>query len=261
MTMIDRDFHMHTDLSTCAARDATMSRMVAAAREAGLKYVGISDHFHELNRAFGAMVDGNRRLMDEEKAKVPGISLFLGGEAQMDSPASCTMKPEIAEPLDYVLCACNHYHQRQVENPADRSPVGYARHYLQMVEGAIDTGFVDVIVHPFLHDKVRADHRAILDAYDKQELDRILDKAAAAGVAFELNPDHAISAADWFRDVYRSFCERGGKISLGSDSHAPAELGYRRADRPGERFAWDDLTGIFGLRPENLFLPRAGDAH
>ena len=61
MTRIDRDFHMHTDLSSCASREATLPRMVAAARQCGLKHVGISDHFHELKRDFAEMARTNLR--------------------------------------------------------------------------------------------------------------------------------------------------------------------------------------------------------
>jgi histidinol phosphatase-like PHP family hydrolase len=165
MTKIDRDFHMHTDLSSCASREATMPRMVAAARESGLKYVGISDHFHELQRDFAEMARTNRRLIETEKQHANGVDLFLGCEAQMDAPNRCTISPQLAREFDYVLCSCNHYHLRQVENPTEKSPAGYARHYLQMVEGAIDTGFVDAIVHPFLHDKVNGtDIYAVLKA-------------------------------------------------------------------------------------------------
>lgn len=256
MKTIDRDFHMHTDLSTCASREATMARMVESAHAAGARYIGVSDHFHELNRDFAEMATINRRLIEEQKRRADGADLFLGCEAQMDTPSRCTINADLAHRFDYVMCSCNHYHLRQVENPAEKSPAGYARHYLQMVEGAIDTGFVNVIVHPFLHDKVNhVDHQAILDAYDAAELERILRKAAGRGVAFELNPGLAIRARDWFRDLFTQIRSYGGKISLGSDSHAPLELGYNREDRPGERFTWEDLSSTFGLQLSDLYLP------
>lgn len=252
---IDRDFHMHTDMSTCASREATMARMVDSARAAGAKYIGISDHFHELNRDFAEMATTNRRLIEEATRRVDA-ELFLGCEAQMDTPTRCTINADLARRFDYVMCSCNHYHLRQVENPADKSPAGYARHYLQMVEGAIDTGFVDVIVHPFLHDKVNhVDHRAILDAYDPVELERVLRKAAGCGVAFELNPGLAIRASDCFRALFAQIRSYGGKISLGSDSHAPQELGYNREDSLGERFSWEDLAQTFRLERSDLYLP------
>ncbi len=256
MSHIKRDFHMHTDLSTCAAREAKLPAMVAAARAAGVEHIGISDHFHELHRDFAEMARINRQLVEQEKSRDSSLNLYLGCEAQMDSPDRCTIDAALASQFDYVMCSCNHYHLRQVENPEDRSPAGYARHYLRMVEGAIDTGFVDVIVHPFLHDKIaNVDQLAVLEAYDRAELDRILKKAADAAVAFELNPGHASKATAWFRDLYGRLRSFGGKISLGSDSHSPQALGYKRNGEGS--FTWEDLVRDFGLEQKDLYLPGA----
>lgn len=49
---IEHDFHLHTNQSMCAKREATAADYVASARRLGLKKLGFSDHFWD------AAVDG-----------------------------------------------------------------------------------------------------------------------------------------------------------------------------------------------------------
>ena len=255
MSVIDRDFHIHTELSCCAQRETTVSGILEACSALGMKIVGISDHFHELDRDFPAMVRANRQLVQQEQRKHPGLQVFLGCEAQMNRPDQCTITPELAAEFDYVLCAANHYHL--TENPADQSPAGYAAHYLQMVEGAIDTGFVNSITHPFLHEKLdkTVDRQAVLGAYDAGALDRVLAKAARRQVAFELNPGHAVCAAEFFAKLVLQCRRHGVKIQLGSDAHAIAHLGYLKEQ--GTRYTFEDLESLFGLKREDLYTPKS----
>lgn len=254
MTVIDRDFHIHTELSCCAQRETTIAEILDACSALGMKTVGISDHFHEMDRDFREMVRANRKLVEEGQRRHPELQVFLGCEAQMNRPDQCTITPELAAEFDYVLCAANHYHL--TENPADRNPSGYAAHYLQMVEGAIDTGFVSSITHPFLHEKLdkAVDRQAVLRAYDAGALDRVLAKAGERQVAFELNPGHAIRAAEFFAELILQCRRHGVKIQLGSDSHAVAHLGYTRGEN--SRFSFEDLESLFGLQREDLFMPK-----
>ncbi len=64
------------------------------------------------------------------------------------------MNEEIVDLLDYVIVSCNHYHLKHVENPNPGTPQAYANHYLDMLYGAAELGYVDTIGHPFYHQKL-----------------------------------------------------------------------------------------------------------
>ncbi|HEC66976.1 MAG TPA: class I SAM-dependent methyltransferase [bacterium] len=91
--------------------------------------------------------------------------------------------------MDIVLVACNHS-QKYVSRPHDISPVGYANHYLLMVEGALNWKYTNIIAHPFhLHKFKGIDYIQVLINYDRNRLKNILKVAADRNIAFELYPE------------------------------------------------------------------------
>lgn len=223
------NLHIHSFFSRCASREMTIERIIIEAEKAGLEMIGISDHIDRPDAK-----ERQNRLLDNflirEKLN-PSINVRIGCETSQIDPNTIALDEGIARQLDFVLVSSNHYHLSIVENPSEKTPWEYAAHYLRMVEGAIDWGHATSISHPFLLAKVRdIDHAQVLASYDRNELHRILRKAAGKGVAFELNPRHLRYAKDFFKELVDFGTRVGLKFTLGTDAHKPHEIAYSSAD-------------------------------
>ncbi len=232
---IRQDWHMHTHQAG-GKPDAIVKDMIAANEAYGLDLMGISEHIDRVDQReeFKGFIANNRA---EAGAVATAMTVMIGTESTMINPTTCAVGEEIAAGLDYVLVSCNHYHLKHVENPQPGTPDAYAGHYLDMLMGATELGYADTIGHPFYHAKlakVLGDDglRAVLKAYNQDRLIEVLKAAAQADMAFEINPHHADSALEWFRDLIQEARRHGARFTLGTDAHDVASLGFpTRNDR------------------------------
>lgn len=246
-----QNMQVHTTFSSCAKREMEIPSILAKASEHNLRLIAFTDHLNQ--PAQWPIVGQVREVMPDVPS---GLRVLIGCEAQMSAPNQCSITPEVAAGCDIVLIACNHYHLRDVEKPTDKSPSGWARHHLAMIEGAIDTGFCDIIPHPFLLGKVakEVDVDAVLAAYDPAELRRILTKAAQGRTAFELNPGQVQRALGFFKPLVAMGQDVGCMFSIGSDAHTLDALGYEGF--PGGKSGVAELLAELGLRPQDVWRPR-----
>ena len=222
------NLHIHSTLSDCASREMTVARIVAEAERAGLQTIGLADHVDRSDPGREAAVLANFQTVERLR---PPINVLIGCETTQIRPNVFAVSEAAARQLDFVIVAANHYHLDHVENPADTSPAGYAAHYLRMLEGAIDWGLATVIAHPFLLGKVRSlNHAQVLAAYDRNELRRILRKAADCHVALELNPAQIRAAPAFLNELAAIGRELNLKFAPGTDAHQPAEIPYSQTD-------------------------------
>jgi len=230
--------------SSCAKEEMTVKNILLKAGAEGFEIIGLSDHFHEPGRDYLNMASTLRKSLD---ALQPSLDVLVGCEAQMLSPGTVSIDQKIASCLDYVLIAADHYHLAAVENPIERQADAYAIHYLKMLEGAIDTGFCDVIAHPFTLPKVTGiDRLLVLEWYNRDEIRRILSKAVRKGISLELNPNH-ISIAPWFfQELSLLSHQIGIKFTIGTDAHLLSGIGYQNST---------ELEKL-GFSPEDFVVPR-----
>ena len=238
-----RDFHVHTRYSDCGQPEATPEAMVQAAREAGLEALGIADHVifpHDRSRP--AMV---RQQLPQE---ADGLRLYVGCEADMQSPTRCTIDPEFAADLDFVVMAASHLYLPGVELPPDLDPPAMAAFILQLTEAALRTGLTDIIAHPFVVPSGPWGFEELVGAADPAAIDRVAQMAAREGVAMELNPKQVRitpDAAGWF---YRRLLEVGVKLAVNSDAHHPRDVGCR-----SEKYAGEEELREVGLTEDCLW--------
>ncbi len=234
MQSIKQDWHMHT-YRAGGRPDAMVADMIRTNEKYGLELMGISEHIDRLDQRedFIKKVKANR----SEASVVPTkMKVMIGTESSMINPNLCAVGDEIPNLLDYVLVSCNHYHLKHVENPNSKTPQAYADHYLEMLMGATELGYVDTIGHPFLHSKLKGKLGQeklikILKTYNEERLVSVLKKSAEVNMAYEINPRHADQALEWFRDLVQEARLHGTKFTLGTDAHAISSLGY--PDQPG----------------------------
>jgi len=234
MQSIKQDWHMHTNKAG-GKPDAIVADMIRTNENYGLELMGISEHIDRLDQReeFIKKVKANR----SEASVVPTkMKVMIGTESSMINPSLCAVGSDIPNLLDYVLVSCNHYHLKHVENPNSKTAQAYADHYLDMLMGATELGYVDTIGHPFLHHKLKGKLGQeklieILNTYNEERLIGVLKKSAEVNMAYEINPRHVDQALEWFRELVQEARLHGTKFTLGTDAHAIASLGY--PDQPG----------------------------
>ena len=181
--LIRTDFHIHTHLSDCGDRAATFDAVVAGGLEAGLEAIGISDHIiFPTDRERPGIA---RRALP---AEVDGMRVYVGAEVDMQSPTRAAIDGEFAEGLDYVNMACSHLYDPGVEREFIDEPRSMASYMLDLMRGAIELGFVDVIVHPLHVPACRYSLADFVCAADEEAMREVVEMAAEAGVAMECNP-------------------------------------------------------------------------
>jgi histidinol phosphatase-like PHP family hydrolase len=249
---IKQDWHMHT-YRAGGKPDAIVADIINTNEAYGLDLMGISEHIDRPDQRpeFIEKITANRNEADAVSTKK--MKVMIGTESSMINPNLCAVGHEIPNLLDYVLVSCNHYHLKHVENPKSKTAASYADHYLDMLTGATELGYVDTIGHPFYHQKLvkklgRNTLLKVLKVYNEERLTTVLKKSAEVDMAFELNPRHADLALDWFKDLIVEARLHGTKFTLGTDAHAIPSLGY--PDQPNRTCL--DVLNDLNLTKEDL---------
>jgi len=247
---LTHNLHVHSVVSNCAKPDMLIPDIAREAERCALETVAIVDHIDEAeDPAREALVAANRQII--EKLDTP-VRVLAGTETTVVAPGRPAVSERTRRYLDIVLLAVNHYHLANVQHPAERTPRGYAEHHLLMIRSVAVLPAVDVIVHPFVHGKLRdLDKQEILAAYDRPAMRDALAAMADHGVRLELNPGHVRAAPDFFSEVVRMGREVGLRFTMGTDAHRLVELCYRDGAAP--------LLESIGLTDSDIALPeRAG---
>jgi DNA polymerase (family X) len=87
------------------------------------------------------------------------------------------------------------------------------------------------------------------------DLDAVMDKAAATGIALEINADPHRLDLDW--RAVREARDRGVAISIGADAHSVAGLSYMEYGINMARKGWLSPDQILNARPVGDFIAYA----
>jgi len=241
--LIRTDFHIHTRLSDCGDPASTFEAVVAAGQEAGLDAIGISDHI---------IFPGDRERPGIARralpAEVDGMRVYVGAEVDMQSPGRAAVDGEFAAGLDYVNMACSHLYDPGVEREFIDDPVSMAAYMVDLMRGAIELGFVDIIVHPLHVPACRYSLADFVCAADEEAVREVAQMAAEAGVAMECNPRFLRAQPTAAARLFRLFVECGCTVAINSDSHHPRGIGCR-----GPEFATEEELRALGIGEEHLF--------
>jgi putative hydrolase len=214
------DWHTHTVFSHGTG---SIEDNVRAAKDRGLRGVGISDHgpghlFYGLRRArFSEM----RAEIERLKPLYPETEILMGVEANiLNASGRLDVRPEEFGAFDYILAG---YHYGALgENPlhsvvtncanlfydsTGRAAKGSKAKNTALVEKALYTNDFKMVTHP--GDKGPVDLRAVAEA------------CAKTGTLFEINTGHDSLTEDDIKTAARTdVC-----FAISSDAHAPARVG------------------------------------
>jgi DNA polymerase (family 10) len=228
--------HCHTRYSDGSN---SVEELAQACHAAGYQYVGITDHSQAAAYAGGLGPEDLARQsdeIDEVNARLDGIRVLKGVEADILQDGRIDFDDAVLARLDFVIASV---HSRFNMNAAEMTARMLA---------AMENPYLTIIGHPT--------GRLLLsrDPYGL-DVDAVVEKAAATGVALEINADPHRLDLDW--RLARRARERGAAISIGADAHNAAGIANVDYGVNMARKAWLGAADILNTLPVDDFLAHA----
>lgn len=191
--------HCH---STWSDGKATIAQMAEAARERGWTYIGITDHSQAAFYAGGLTRDRvlqQHEEIDALNAMDAGVRVLKGVEADILADGALDYDAELMDRFDFVVGSIHSRFAMDKQRMTER------------VLRALDDPHLTVLGHPTGRLLLSRDPYPI-------DMDAVLEKAGALGVAVELNADPRRLDLDW-RFLARAKA-LGVAIEIGPDAHS-----------------------------------------
>jgi DNA polymerase (family 10) len=225
--------HCHTRYSDGSH---TVEELALACREAGYAWIGITDHSQAAAYAGGLRPDDLARQadeIDEVNARLDGIRVLKGVEADILQDGRIDFDDAVLARLDFVIASIH-----------SRFNMGEREMTARML-AAMDNPHLTIIGHPT--------GRLLLsrDPYGL-DLDAVIEKAAATGVALEINADPHRLDLDWH--TARRARARGVGISIGADAHNVAGIANVEYGVGIARKAWLSAGDVLNALSAEDFL-------
>ena len=228
--------HCHT---TYSDGSNSVEQLALACRDAGYGWIGITDHSQAAAYAGGLRSDDLARQsdeIDEVNRRVEGIRVLKGVEADILQDGRIDFEESTLATLDFVIASVH-----------SRFNMGEQEMTARLL-AAMDNPYLTIIGHPT--------GRLLLsrDPYGL-DLDAVIEKAAATGVALEINADPHRLDLDW-RAVRRTR-DHGVRLSIGADAHSIAGIKNVEFGVAVARKGWLGPEDVLNARPVESFLALA----
>ncbi len=230
---ISSDFHSHVSRSSAL-------QMVEAARDKGLRMLGLSEHDFEMNEI--------RPMLQDLPLEGPLMSLADYLEAVHHAARKLRFDVRLGMEVDFIP-AKNEAIQALLKGPpwdfligsvhevdgeffeSDRlhwsREEGQARwlRYMELLREAVRSGYFSLVSHPVRMYRRNQHVPPTLD----EELERLAAEAATCNVALELNGYDILHYPDMVRRLARACALHQTPMSVGSDAHRPADVAQGQA--------------------------------
>ncbi len=219
--------HCHTQYSDGMA---SIEEMARAAQKRGWEYIGISDHSESAFYAGGLKRDKLQLQLDEIdelNGGMSGFRILKGIEADILADGRVDYDAEILERFDYVIGSIHSRFSMDEDAMTKR------------VLTALDDPHLTILAHPTGRLLLTREPYAI-------DIEAVLEKALAVGVAVELNCDPHRLDLDW--RYCRQAKELGVTIEIGPDAHSTAALDNVHFGIGFARKAWLEAGEILNTR-------------
>ena len=225
--------HCHTSYSDGSFTVADLARDCGAA---GYSYVGITDHGGTAAYV-GGLTEADIRAqwaeIDAANDAGVGARVLKGVEADILADGRLGYSEELLAGFDFVIASVHNRFEMNREAMTER------------ILAAMDHPAVTILGH--------LTGRLLLSREPYPlDLDRIFAKAAAMGVAIEINADPQRLDLDWRR--VREAKRAGVTISIGADAHSPAGLANVDFGIAMARKGWLEPRDVLNARPLDDFL-------
>jgi len=195
--------HCHTSASDGTN---TIPQIVEACQAAGYQYVGITDHSRAAAYAGGLSVERIQEQwthIDAINATLKNFRILKGIESDILVDGALDYPDDVLAGFDFIIGSIHSRFNLSREEMTER------------VCRAMDSKYLTILGHPTGRLLLSREPYPI-------DLDQVLDKAAATGVAIEINADPHRLDLDW--RMLAAARKRGITISIGADAHNLAGL-------------------------------------
>lgn len=240
MLEIKHDFHVHTTFSDCCSDERQIPEIILPELvRLGIRRVGFADHIWA-NPAFAPndfyrpqTIERIKRLREILKSLPDyGVKIYVGCEAEMLGPGKFGITPELAEQLDLVVLATDHFHFKGiVGQPRSESPRDIGVHMLEFFVAGARCSMATTLAHPCLPLGFMQHYDEIINSLSDNEMLDAFAVAAETGVAWEITvsyfPDpvkNRFHNIDTPVRVLSLAKQAGCKFVFGSDSHTISRL-------------------------------------
>ena len=227
--------HCHT---TYSDGSNSVMELAEACRAVGYEYVGITDHSQAAAYAGGLKPDDLARQadeIDEANSRLQRIRVLKGVEADILQDGRIDFDEAVLARLDFVIASI---HSRFNMGP---------REMTARMLTAMDSPHLTIVGHPTGRLLLSRDPYGI-------DLDAVIEKAAATGVALEVNADPHRLDLDW--RVLRRVRDHGVAISIGADAHNVAGISNVEFGVGIARKGWLGPDDVVNAQPLDRFLAR-----
>jgi DNA polymerase (family X) len=225
--------HCHSNYSDGTV---TIAEWAAACRAAGYEWVGVTDHSKSSAYAGGLGTEDVARQhteIDQVNARVDGIRVLKGVEADILADGTLDYGPEVLDRFDFVI---GSIHSRFGMSEAEMT---------RRVLAAMDDPHLAILGHPTGRLLLQREPYAI-------DLEQVLTKAAARGIAVEVNADPHRLDLDW--RMVRRARELGVTLSIGADAHSTSGMTNVAVGLGIARKGWLEPDGVLNTRDADAFL-------
>jgi DNA polymerase (family 10) len=220
------DLHCHT---TASDGTASIEEMALAARDAGYRYLAITDH----SASFGFGDDLSPDRLREHVARIrtthaDGIKLLAGSEVNVLPDGSLDYADEILAELDWVVASVHSSFRMSKEEMTAR------------IVRAVEHPLVDVLGHPSGR---KVEQRAPYEF----DVELVIEAAARSGTMLEINsnPDRR----DLNEIDARAAAAAGIPIVINTDAHRVRGFEAARYGVATARRAWLTAAEVANTRP------------
>jgi DNA polymerase (family 10) len=222
------DLHAHTSLTDGRAG---LAEMAAAARARGYEYLAITEHSRRMTVARGldaAALRQRNREIDRFNARGTGIVLLKGIEVDILEDGTLDLPDRALAELDLVLAAVHSHFGL----PQERQTARIIR--------ALEHPLVRILAHPTGRILNEREACAV-------DMDRVVAAAAARGAILEVNANpQRLDLADAHCRLAK---ERGVKVAISTDAHAPGHLDFMRYGVSQARRGWLEAADVVNTLP------------
>jgi len=228
------DVHMHTTATDGAD---TIFAMAEAALARGYGYIAITDHSKNLAMTNGLddarALEHVRQIRSVDKEMKGRIRVFPGIEVDILLDGSLDLEDSTLAEMDVVVASIHSHFGLPAEEQTAR------------ILRALENPYLRILGHPTGRILLRREPYVF-------DLDKVLRKASALGVAVEHNASPA--RADLNDRNLRLAKELGCRISINTDAHAIDELDKMRFGVTQLRRAWLSPADVLNTLEADAFL-------
>lgn len=244
--LITHDFHVHTRLSLCADKDATVAGYIKKAKEHGMKKIGFSDHFWDekidcINRSYKVRNDPNkyytvqnfpyiaRSLEEISESDADGIEILFGCEAEYDPfHHGVAVSEETAEKFDYIIVPNSHTHMMMPESfyEPHKKHIDFMINAIDEILSSPVSRYITALAHPFEAVCCPYGHEILMTEISDDTFKKCFDKVANKNIAIEINASSYLGkSVEQMQSMPKTHMLRiakecGCRFLFGSDAHS-----------------------------------------